>query len=339
MKKFYLLGVVGVTLGLAACTAAIQSSSDVSAPGTTAKTEGATVEMPTAFAKGVLTVVPSVIITDTLKNASYSGIYDEPVTLTNGLYEGDSFIQGDQSRPIVQYVEGAEMYTDLDGDGATDAVVFLLDRGGGTATFTYVAAQLNKNGQPVDAGAVMIEDRIGIKSAVVEDGQVRLEIITQGPGDAACCASYKAHKTYAVIDGKLVEIAEDNQNMEQVSAADLNGTSWTLVELNYGLPAAPDIQATISFQDNQISGSGGCNLFNGSFTSGGESPLWMTVRDMAATKKSCSEPVSKQESAYFTALQNVSHWGYEFGELSLSYVDDQGNLARLRFAPQNSSLP
>jgi heat shock protein HslJ len=249
------------------------------------------------------------------------------------LYEGDPFVQGDQSRPVVQYVKGAELYSDLDGDGATDAVVFLLDRGGGTATFTYVAAQLNKNGQPVDAGAVMVEDRIGIKSAVVENGLVKLEIITQGPGDVACCASYKARKTYAVMDGKLVEIPEGNQNMEQVSAADLNGTRWTLDELNHGVPASPDIQATISFQDNQISGSGGCNLFTGSFTSGGESPLWMTVSDLAATKKSCSEPVSKQESAYFTALQNVSHWGYEFGKLSLSYVDDQGFPARLLFVP------
>jgi hypothetical protein len=65
------------------------------------------------------------------------------------------------------------------------------------------AAQLNQNGLPADAGAVLIEDRIQVKSAVIEDGQIRLEILTEGPGDAACCKSHKAQKSYALQNGSL----------------------------------------------------------------------------------------------------------------------------------------
>ena len=51
-------------------------------------------------------------------NATYSGIYDDPITLTEGIYEGEPFVEGDASRPTVEYIQGAERYSDLDGDTA-----------------------------------------------------------------------------------------------------------------------------------------------------------------------------------------------------------------------------
>ena len=117
-----------------------------------------------------------------LKNATYTGIFDEPVILTDGKFE-KSF----EGQPYtVEYIDGAELFADLDGDGVEDAVVFLLERGGGTAAFTYVAAQLNRNGQPVDAGAAMVDDRTQVRSATIQDGQVLLDITTRGPGDGDC---------------------------------------------------------------------------------------------------------------------------------------------------------
>ncbi len=100
---------------------------------------------------------------EALRNATYSGIYDDPVTLIDGLHEGEPFAASDPARPTVDYIDGVELTGDLNGDGVDDAVVFLLERGGGSGAFTYVAAQLNQDGQPVDAGAVRIEDRIGTR--------------------------------------------------------------------------------------------------------------------------------------------------------------------------------
>ena len=86
-------------------------------------------------------------------------------------------VRGRSGSAYVQFIDGSELIGDLDGDGVDDAVVFLLERGGGSGVFTYVAAQLNRDGQPVDAGAVRIEDRIGVRSAAIEDGQVMLDLI------------------------------------------------------------------------------------------------------------------------------------------------------------------
>ena len=158
------------------------------------------------------------------------------------------FVVGGASRPTVAYIDGTELQGDLDADGVKDAVVFLLERGGGSGAFTYVAAQLNRDGRPVDAGAVRIEDRIGVRSAAIEGGQVVLDLILQGPGDVACCGAHNARKTYALQGGRLVETTAAGGDLVKVSAADLNGTSWTLLELKEGQPVPSDAQATISFQ-------------------------------------------------------------------------------------------
>ena len=275
------------------------------------------------------------ISAEALMKATYSGIYDEPVTLTKGLYEGEPFVKGDSARPRVEYGDGSELYGDLDGDGVEDAVVFLVDREGGSGVFTYVAAQLNRGGQPADAGAVRIEDRIGVKSAAIQDGKVVLEIITQGPGDAACCSSHKSPRTYSLENGKLAETAGKDQALKRISAADLNGTSWILRELKEGQPVLSDAEVAISFQDgpSSVSGFGGCNNYTSSFSLGDVMPLVMTTGPVAATGKICPNPILSQETTYFTALQNVSHWGYVYGRLALYYKDKGGELGRLLFAP------
>jgi heat shock protein HslJ len=264
---------------------------------------------------------------DELRNATYSGIYDEPVTLTDGRWEDEPF--------TVQYLDGSELYTDLDGDGAEDAVVFLLERGGGTANIIYMGAQLNEAGQPVDAGAVRL-DEVQIKSVSADDGQIQLEVITVGPGDGDCCPTHKASRTYAFQDGGWVDVSEEGQ-LAQVSAGDLNGTSWTLVELNYDTPVLADAEVTINFVDGQISGVGGCNNYNSSFSLGEDNPFVMTLSPVVSTKKACPDPMLDVETAYLTALENVAQWGYEFGDLALYYMDDQDVPARLFFTPAGDS--
>ena len=237
---------------------------------------------------------------------------------------------------LVQYVDDAELTGDLDGDGVADAVVFLVERGGGSGVFTYVAAQLNRAGQPVDAGAVRIGDRIQVKSAAIEEGQVTLDIITQGPGDPACCGTHQARTTYALQEGKLVETTGESGDLVKVSAADLDGTSWTLLELNADQPALADAAVTINFQDGppSVSGFGGCNTYTSSFSLDEVNPFIMTTGPVAATRQACPDPAGAQETAYFTALGNVSQWAYVFGRLALYYQDDSGEPGRLLFAPQ-----
>ncbi len=200
MEKRFLLLLIATSFLAAACVAPAgpAPASPTATPAPVTQTPA--VEITPAPAAETAPAEACAISAEALRNANYSDVYDLPITLTDGLYEGAPAGEGDLSRPTVEFIEGAELYGDLDGDGADDAVVFLLERGGGSGAFTYVAAQLNRDGQPVDAGAVRIEDRIGVRSAAIEDGQVVLDLILQGPGDVACCGSHKARKAYALQD-------------------------------------------------------------------------------------------------------------------------------------------
>lgn len=295
---------------------------------------GLDVEAGEDEAPQVAPAAASLIPIAALRNATYSGIYDQRITLADGLYEGEPSEADDPSHSTVEYIDGAELYGDLDGDAVDDAVVFLLERGGGSGAFTYVAAQLNRDVQPVDAGAVRIEDRIGVRSAAIEEGQVVLDIITQGPGDVACCGAHKAHKTYALQDGRLVETSAAGGDLVKVSAADLDGTSWALAALNDDQPALAGAEVTLSFQDGQFSGSGGCNSYSASFSLSGDNPFVMAIGPLTASEKSCPEPAGSQESAYLAALSSVARWGYDFGRLALYYAGGQEVESRLLFVAQ-----
>jgi heat shock protein HslJ len=319
-------------LPAAAAATATASNEQVSTP---AATEAVGAEQAPAAPAATAPAAASRLPVEALKNATYSGVYDEPITLADGLYEGEPFVEGDPARPTVEAIDGVELFGDLNGDGVDDAVVFLLERGGGSGAFTYVAAQLNRDGQPVDAGAVRIEDRIGVRSAAIEDGQVVLDIITQGPGDVACCATHKAHKTYALQDGRLAETSAAGGELVQGSIADLDGTSWTLLALD-GQPALADTAATLSFQANQVSGSGGCNSYSASFSLGEDNPFVMTIGPLTAAERSCPEPAGSRESAYLAALGSVVRWGYDFGRLALYYAGGQDLESRLLFAAHSA---
>ena len=288
-------------------------------------------ETPQVVATEIVSSDAGPVSIDQLKNATYSGIYDDPITLTDGLYEGEPFVEGDPSKPTVRYLDGGELFGDLDGDGIDDAVVFLLDNSGGSANILHIAAQLNQGGRPMDAGTVRLEEA-QVKSLSLSNGRVDLEVITLGPGDGDCCGSYKASKSFAVQGGRLVETT-GNTEMERLSAADLNGTFWVLAEINYDTPIAADAPVNIEFIDGQILGFGRCNNYNAGFTLGEDNPLTMTVSPIASTKMACPDPAGGQETTYLMALEGVSQWGYYFGRLALYYGDASGKLGRLLFDP------
>ncbi len=332
MPKRNLLLLIVLSVLAAACAAPVLQAPAVPPSATPAAVvEPAAVEATPAPEPAPAEV--SAIPPDALRNATYSGVYEQPVTLSDGLYQAKP-ADGDLAQPQVQLVDRVTLSGDLDGDGADDVVVFLVERSGGSGVFTYVAAQLNRAGQPLDAGAVRIEDRIQVKSAAVADGLVTLEIVTQGPGDVACCGTHLAAKTYAVEQGQLAETTAAGGEMVKVSAADLDGTSWTLVEIDADQPALADAAATLNFQDGQVLGSGGCNDYTASFSLDDVNPFVMSLGPVAATRRGCPDPAGAQEAAYFAALERVSQWAYLFGHLALYYQNDGGEQGRLLFAPQ-----
>jgi len=144
---------------------------------------------------------------DALRNATYQGIYDQPVTLTGGKYEGKPFQEGGASRPTVVFADPFTAFGDLNGDGIEDAAVILVENSGGSGSFLYLAAMINQDGKPVNVATTLLGDRVQPESMSIQGGEIVFQGATHAPDDPMCCPSLKTTMKYRLDKGTLVPSA------------------------------------------------------------------------------------------------------------------------------------
>ncbi|NJD20845.1 MAG: META domain-containing protein [Gemmatimonadetes bacterium] len=113
---------------------------------------------------------------------------------------------------------------------------------------------------------------------------------------------------------------------EAVADVPLEGTDWTLVELE-GTPVADGVEATLRLDgtDRRASGSSGCNAFFGPYRLEGAR---LTFGDLALTRKACAPPAADVEVAYLRILGTVG--GYRLVGVDLHLLAEEGVAARFR---------
>ncbi len=106
----------------------------------------------------------------------------------------------------------------------------------------------------------------------------------------------------------------------------LAGTSWQATGINNGRGGVEANAATsgvtaVFGEDGQLTGSGGCNSYSGTYTTAGTDQI--TLGPIAATAKACEDPdVTRVEQEYFAALGNVTT--YQLDGDTLTLRDDSG---------------
>ena len=144
-----------------------------------------------------------------LQNATYDGVYEYPLTLEAGRWEGDAYVAGGASRPRAGLADGIYASGDLDGDGREEAAVVLWESGGGSGSYHYVAVLHREGGGIVNVDTVLVEDRPKILALRIQHHEIELELIQHGPGEAACCPTQHALRRWSLVDGKLIEGPRD----------------------------------------------------------------------------------------------------------------------------------
>ena len=290
--------------------------------------EPAATDKPASEAQADLKVV--------LGDLAYSGILDDhAITLADGFAH---YEDGGSQLPYVSLIDHLIPAGDLNGDGAEDAVVLLVDYSTGSGDFVFLAAVLNVWVAPIPIEALMIGDRSPVKSLTIEGDQVIVELIGPGPGDPACCPTWNMRKVFNLEDNQLVE--RSSEDLGKVSLADLNGASWQLVDLNQDQePALPETEITLRFDDGQISGSAGCNSYNSAVTGEETLPQTFVVGPIATTSKLCSDPISSQENTYLNRLTSIVAWRYDFGYLALTYKLEEMSFGRAVICSTGQTKP
>ena len=78
------------------------------------------------------------------------------------------------------------------------------------------------------------------------------------------------------------------------------------------MPVAP---ITATFRQGQINGSGGCNTYNGAYSTSGNT---ITIGTLTVTGLVCDPAVMEQETFYLARLQVVDEYEIEGTQLRLS---------------------
>lgn len=193
---------------------------------------------------------------DALGNSTYLNEYSEDgqVTLVNGQYE-------DEANRLFVALTGYTASGDLNGDTVEEAVVVIATNSGGTGVFYDLAVVVNNAGILTNAATTLLGDRVDLNDLAIVDGQVVVDMITQGPDDALCCPTLEVQHIYALTDGELTLVSTEEiaaETGEGVFSPDADPTAamlflggadyyWldpTLVSVHSGAVTGPGVKAS-----------------------------------------------------------------------------------------------
>jgi len=255
-----------------------------------------------------------------LGNIEYSGIYEEPVQLVDGVYEGEPFVPGGASRPRVELLADLYVTGDIDGDGTGDVWVLLNENSGGTGQVLYLAAVAAAVDKPHNLGTVAVGDRVDVMGFAVADGNAILDYVTAGPGEAACCPTWMITGIYGLKDGQLSELSREERST--LTLEQLAGLSWQLARFDWNEPVAEGIPITARFEGNRISGAAGCKDYFATIMA--PTPYELTIGPAASTRKACPPRQMEAGARYLRALKAATQFSFVLGKLAILYeLDDQ----------------
>lgn len=251
---------------------------------------------------------------DQLKNATYSGVLEHPITLKDGIYEGPPFVEGGVSRPRVTLWNNFVAYGDLDWTPGDEAAVLLIENSGGSGGHIYLAVVSTSGGQTANIATTLVGDRTEIRSLYITSHKIVMDVVEAGPQDPACCPTQLARKSYAFRNGTLK--ITSSEVIGTLSVAVLAGVEWKLVKLeNKPLPSGVR-QPTVMFEGMRIFGFGGCNNYTGNVTETTSRDI--TIGPLASTKMACPPDEMDMEDRFLTILQNVNRYTFLNSQLVLN---------------------
>jgi len=271
-----------------------------------------------------------------LGNIAYKGIFEHAVTLKNGHWVGEPFVAGGRSRPAVGLIDDFILTGDLNGDGKDEAVVLLWENTGGSATYKYIAVTSMRDDKPYTLDTALIGERVQVRAGRIVGNRIELDVVQQGPRDAACCPSQTATR-YWDFDASGLHV-NPSRITGTLSLADLAGTEWVLSQLDANEPLAAQPEITLVFDGDRISGKSACNRYFAGAKEGAELPGDLHISDIGGTRMACPEEVMNLENRYLDALGKVTRYSFLSGKLALTWWND-GATGALLFVPRQPQQP
>ncbi len=258
-----------------------------------------------------------------LKRGTYAGIEGLPpsVTLVNGRWEGEPYVEGAAARPALQFVRDFRLVGDLDRDGDEDAAVLVSLTTGGSGELVYLAVALREDSTMRHAASALLGDRVQVRAASIDGNQIAMSLVQAGKSDAMCCPGELVDRAWAYTNGGLQEVPTAT-TPGRLSLATLEGTEWVLRGWSsWGNVAEYEPDVTARFDGERISGSTGCNPYFARVTAG-KQPGDVSITPLGGTRMICVDPAFSTEAHFMRQIVGLRKFGFLATQLALSYEQD-----------------
>lgn len=258
-----------------------------------------------------------------LADSTVSGIFDRPVTLKHGQYEGLPFVPDGHARPALRLWPELMRSADLDGRGGEEKIGLLSETSGGSGERVYLLAARSIDGGYHAWPAVLIGDRVKVRSLRIRNAEIVLEIVEAGPDEAFCCGTQLSRLVYRLSDRGLV--LKDREIQGRLSIGILQDTHWVLLDrpgerLNALHPACVEMWV----QDDQITWDVGGQRYTGILDE--KEPGNIAISNVAPAIPDPDADRSQQERL-IARLSKVVHYTFRAGRLLLTGPDNRRALA------------
>ena len=255
-----------------------------------------------------------------LRNAEYQSEWTRSgrAPLTDGEYR-EAAAPGSATKTVIMLTD--RMAFGYLREGQEAAIVILVTDPGGSGTFYSLAVVVEQNGELVNVAQILLGDRVKLNSVSLAGDEIVVDMLTQGPDDPFCCPTQHVVQKYALQEDQLVQTSSEVISQ----ASSLEEALWKLDSyLNSQgdlVSVLPDTEVTAKFQEDQVTGTAGCNRYFGSYESIGDS---LTVGVIGVTEMYCSpETLMAQEGEYLAALQNAASFRIMDGQLQVLNRDGE----------------
>ena len=266
-------------------------------------------------------------VSSSYKNATYI-IGGEKVTLKDGVSKV-SAAPGSASFTTTTYF-GNEVKTDFDLDGREDIAFLLTQNTGGSGTFYYLVAALNKENGYVGTEAIFLGDRIAPQTTELKENNIIVvNFAERKPGESYSEVPSVGKSLWFKLDTAQLQFGEVVQNFEgevDINKMSLGMKTWNWVETRYNdgkivYPKKAN-KFTITFsKDKRFSLTTDCNAMSGEYVVTGKS---IKFQKIISTLMACE---GSQEEDFSKMIQDSNEYIFtNKGELVLNIKYDSGSV-------------
>jgi heat shock protein HslJ len=247
------------------------------------------------------------------RDATYV-IEGRAVTLVGGISETEA-APGSASKVVTRYF-GNEVTHDFDGDGREDTVFLLTQQTGGSGTFYYVVAALNKKEGYVGSQALFLGDRIAPQTTEMSQNSRQKDVLIvnyadRAPGESFSNRPSVGKSIWLLLNTETMQFGEVAQNFEG-EADPLRMTLrmkiwiWASARYSDGREITPKQAGkfTLTFSDEKFAATTDCNRMSGGYKTDASAILFS---DIASTQMYCE---GSQESEFSAMLQRVRKYRF-----------------------------